>query len=99
MASSRTFYRNRITVEVLSEDPLSGDESLSDIAYLIDEGPCSGKVETTIENEKVDGPRMAQLLRDQASEPEFFKLDNEGNDLDDNEEKNAGLEDKETTHE
>jgi len=85
MASKRIFYRTIITSEVLSEEPLTGSESLSDIEYLIDVGSCSGKVETTVENEEVDGPRMAQLLQDQESDPDFFGLDETGNDLDDNE--------------
>lgn len=85
MASKRTFYRTVLTLEVLSEEPLTGEESLSDIEYSIDVGSCSGKVETTVENEQVDGPRMAQLLLDQASDPDFFGLDKQGNDLDDTE--------------
>jgi hypothetical protein len=86
MVSKRIFYRNVIAIEVLSEEPLSGNESLSDIAYLINEGPCSGKVETTIGNEQVDGRRMAQLLNAQESDTEFFGLDEEGRDVDDDEE-------------
>ena len=95
MASNRTFYRTVMTVEILSEAPLSGDESLSDIVYLIEDGPCSGKVETVTENEKVDGPRMAQLLQDQASDTAFFGLDEEGNDLDGDDEEELDSEGEE----
>ncbi|MBA2681101.1 MAG: hypothetical protein H0U76_22225 [Ktedonobacteraceae bacterium] len=89
MKPKRTFYRNIITVEVLSEEPLSGNESLSDIEYLINEGPCSGKVETTTDNEQVDGRRMAPLLQDQGSDTEFFGLDEQGRDVDGDEEEEA----------
>jgi len=89
MTSERPFYRNVITIEVLSEAPLGGEESLSYIESLIDVGACSGKVETTVENEQVDGRRMAQLLSDQESDPEFFGLDEDGNDLDDTEEEDG----------
>jgi hypothetical protein len=82
MTSKRAFYRNVIVIEVLSEEPLSGEESLSDIDRLIIAGPCSGKAETTRANEQVDGQRMAQLLAAQESDPGFFGLDEEGRDLD-----------------
>ena len=90
MTSKRTFYRTVKTIEVLSEEPLSGDESLSDIAYLIGPGPCSGKVETTTSNEQVDGRRMAQLLDAQGSDTEFFGLDEQGRDVDNDEEEEIG---------
>ena len=86
MTSKRIFYRTFMTIEVLSETPLTGDESLSDIERLITEGPCSGKVETIRENEPVDGQRMAQLLEDQAADATYFGLDVAGNDLNANEE-------------
>lgn len=86
MASKRTFYRNVFTIEILSEEPLSGEERLSDIEYLIGPGPCSGKIETTTDNEQVDGRDMARLLQDQGSEPGFFSLDEQGRDVDGDEE-------------
>jgi hypothetical protein len=79
--TNRKFYRTLITVEVLSEDPYQF-ESLSELAYDVDEGECSGK--TTIEKtEEIDGETMALLLMAQGSDPEFFRIDDEGNDTDD----------------
>lgn len=79
--TNRKFYRTIITVEVLSEDPYQC-ESLSELAYDVDEGECSGK--TTVEKtEEVDGTTMALLLMAQGSDPEFFRIDDEGNDTDD----------------
>jgi hypothetical protein len=89
--ASRVFYRTVITVEVLSEEPLTGNEGLSDIEYLINES-CSGRVETIVENEKIDGLRMAQLLFEHASDPLDFGLDEEGNDLGGSEEEEKGRE-------
>ncbi len=78
MPSKRPFYRNLLTIEILSEEPLRGDFNLYQMAYLITEGSCSGKVETSI---AVDSKKMAQLLRAQDTEPAYFGLDDNGNDL------------------
>lgn len=79
--TNRKFYKTVITVEVLSEDPYQF-ENLSELAYDVDEGDCSGK--TTIEKtEEVDGATMALLLAAQGSDSEFFRIDDEGNDIDD----------------
>jgi uncharacterized protein YuzB (UPF0349 family) len=83
--SKRAFYRNVITITILSEEPLEKEPSLSAIEYLITYGGCSGKTDTTISNEAVDGATMAKLLQEQHSDPSYFGLDDEGNDLDDEE--------------
>ena len=76
--SSRKFYRTVIQVEVLSEGPLTST-SLSDVAYAITDGDCSGKVEVQ-QIQEINGKRMAALLAGQSSDPGFFMLDDEGND-------------------
>lgn len=78
--SNRKFYRTVISVEVLSEEPYS-PESLESIAHDIIEGDCSGRW-NVVSSKEVDGAEMAQLLYEQASEPAFFQLDDDGNDLD-----------------
>ena len=70
------FYRTVIQVEVLSRDPLPRC-GLEHIAYLIDEGDCSGTVQTISEDE-VDGLTMARLLHEQGSDPEFLGLTEDG---------------------
>ena len=70
------FYRTVIQVEVLSHDPLP-ECGLEHIAYLIDEGDCSGTVQT-ISEEEVDGPTMVRLLQEQGSEPMFLGLTEDG---------------------
>lgn len=77
---SREFYRTVIHVEVLSEEPYVFTGNLVDVAADIITGDCSG-VARTIQEEKCNGARMAQLLLAQGSEPEFFQLDENGNDL------------------
>lgn len=78
--SSRTFHRTIITIEVLSEYPYSPDD-LDEVVSDITDGDCSGKWSVTSSDE-VDGPTMAKLLIGQESDPEFFQLDEDGNDTD-----------------
>lgn len=80
MASKRKFYRTTIVIEVLSEEPYTPD-SVQQIDYDIIEGDCSGQMFAG-KSFEVDGPTMAANLKAQGSDPEFFQLDDEGNDLD-----------------
>lgn len=66
-------------VEVLSEEPISDDVSLSVIDSWITEGDCSGRFLDTL-YEELDGKQAAAALIEQASEPSFFQIDEEGND-------------------
>lgn len=79
MASQRKFYHTKITVEILSEEPYTGNE-LADVAHDIIWGGCSGQI-TNISSETINGKQCADLLLQQASEPSFFQLDDEGNDV------------------
>ncbi len=81
MPSSRKFYRTVITVEVLSDLPLPDGLSLEAISNAIEQGDCSGRVITLLDNEPVDGFIMANLLQAQGSDPEFFGLTPEGEDI------------------
>lgn len=80
MPSSRTFYRQVVTVEILSETPIPDSLELEDIADEITNGAWSGNVEVTV-NEQIDGPRMAELLAAQGSDPAFLQLTDDGDDL------------------
>lgn len=77
---SRKFYRAVFKYEVLSEDPIE-DMSLGDIDYECREGQCSGQF-LGVTRQTVGGKKMAKLLMNQGSSPDFFRLDDEGNDLD-----------------
>lgn len=77
--STRKFHRTIITIEVLSEEPYN-PEDLNDVAHDITTGDCSGNWSIT-KQEVVDGETMAKLLIQQRSEPGFFQLDDEGNDI------------------
>ena len=79
MPSDRVFYRTVIEVEVLSEGPYMF-RILRDTAFDIMEGLCSGCCTVRVV-ESVDGLKMAGLLTSQGSDPGFFNLDSEGNEL------------------
>lgn len=73
-------HRTVIQVEILSESPWS-DADLHDLItvdYAITDGDCSGVVKT-MSREILTGKEMADALRDQGSDTEFFGLDEDGN--------------------
>ncbi len=84
MVSTRNFYRTVITVEVLSEEPFEF-RNLKDVHYAITDGDCSGSYGTT-SVETADGRRMAELLLNQGSDPDFFGLTEAGEDMDEDSE-------------
>ena len=73
------YHRTVLRVEVLSQEPL-GDMSLERIAEEITTGDYSGRVSTVYAIE-VSGPTMASLLTEQGSDPEFFGLDEHGQEV------------------
>ena len=81
MPSTRKFYRTLVTVEVLSEDKIPYPTSLEDVVREIMDGDYSGRVLSAFYGVK-SGPEIAKLLKSQGSSPEFFRLDDKGNDLD-----------------
>jgi hypothetical protein len=81
MPSKRKFYLTVFQVEVLSEDPLVADD-LDEIHSAITTGDCSGAVQR-LREETLDGPTTAAKLREQASDPGFFQLTDDGDDSQD----------------
>jgi predicted metal-binding protein len=75
--TERKFYKTTIVFEVLSEEPLSGDESLELLHYKITEGDCSGR-RISSNQEEINGKQAADALYAHGSEPSFFMLDDEG---------------------
>ena len=76
----RKFYKAVFQIEVLSEEPIP-DMSSEDIAYQTRDGHMSGHfLETT--RTTMTGKQLAEALGNQGSSPEFFRLDEDGNDID-----------------
>ena len=81
MTSKRKFYKTIITIEVLSESPVSETEvGISEIAYEITDGMWSGKMNFS-PCQEIDAVTAAKELIAQGTDPEFFQIDADGNDM------------------
>ena len=77
--TNRKFHKYVFRYEVLSEEPLD-DISLRDLQYLTYDGPCSGRM-LKPEHQILDGKQAADGLLEQGSDPDFFQLSSEGEEL------------------
>jgi len=77
--TKRIFYKTKIVIEILSEEPQSVN-SLADIEYDITEGNNSGSW-NVVETMELNGLACANELKSQGTDPEFFQIDDDGNDL------------------
>ena len=78
----KTIFRSFITLEVVSETPISDVISLSEIAQQCENGDYSGITDWQITNEPIVGFEAAEKLKEMGSDPEFFRMDKNGNYLD-----------------
>ncbi len=76
----RQFYRTTYTYTVLSENPMADSLSLTDIAYMTDEGDCVGRFGET-KTETLTSKEAADALNDAGSEPGFFMLNDDGEEI------------------
>lgn len=74
-----------LQVEILSEEYPHNLEMmpLSDIGYQIDEGDWSGSIKTVTFAKPITGKRAANAVKAQGSDPEFFQMDDKGNEIED----------------
>jgi len=79
--TSRTFYKKTFQIDVLSEEPIPDNVMLADINYNIVYGNWCGKF-TERSGMELDGIAVVEELEALGSEPGFFMLDDNGNDLD-----------------
>jgi hypothetical protein len=75
----KKFYRTIVEIEILSENPFPEGVTLEGIHNEITDGEWSGQYEVKL-TEEVDGPAMAKLLDKQGTDPQFFNLNDEGED-------------------
>jgi len=71
----RTFYRNVIQVEILSEEVYDPEKDLDEIYRDITDGECSGDVTVITSNQPLTARTCAELLIEQGSDPGFFGLE------------------------
>ena len=78
--SKRTFYKKRITVEFLAEDPFIDGCNLGALYNeAINGGYSMGIVSE--ENISLKGKQTAKELMKQGSDPSFFQLNEDGSDM------------------
>lgn len=78
----KTIYKNTVTIDILSDEPLSDDEiNLEHIKHQITEGDWSGDLKWGTKNLGIVGQRAASEIMLQGSDPEFFGMDEEGNEI------------------
>ena len=80
--TKRKFFKTVFQVTVLSEEKLVGPFGLDYLAEEVKEGEWSGEMKMLIHKE-INGKQAAKALLAQGSEPEFFQIDENGNDLED----------------
>lgn len=78
--SDRKFYRTLVKIEVLSEEPISSEIGIETLCAEITTGDYSGLVLWS-PGQEIDGKTAATALIGQGSDPSFFGLDEEGNDV------------------
>jgi hypothetical protein len=78
---TRKFFKTTYTVVVLSEDTPATNLPLEQLAYAITDGDCSGKVSDD-GGVLLTGPQAAAALIEQSSDPSFFRLTVDGEDMD-----------------
>ena len=80
--SKKTLYRTVIRVEILSENPFESNdlESINHEIHFADY-PVAAAV-NVVRNQKIVGKRAINLLKNHATDPAFFNMDEEGNDCD-----------------
>jgi hypothetical protein len=91
MLSDRTFRHMTIEIDILSDAPMiSNVELLSSLAHLCEaikdstDGQCDATWDVTCD-ETLDAVAAVNLALVRGSEPEYFGLDDYGNDVEDTE--------------
>lgn len=79
----KTIYRSVITLEVLSDEPIQDGMTLGDIIEEGDSGGFSIQHAYKVQNTQVVGIKAARLVKAQGSDTEFFGMNDDGDDIQD----------------
>lgn len=82
----KKIYRTLVTIEVLSEEPIEESMSLDDIEYECNSGSFSGVHDWKVRNEELVGQAAVDAVLAQGTSPDFFGMDENGNDISDEDE-------------
>lgn len=82
LGEKRRYFVTEITLQVLSEDePVPSNMDIAQVAEEMTDGDFSG-MEIKRDVREVSPAEMAAALRAQGSDPEFFRLSDDGTELD-----------------
>jgi hypothetical protein len=79
-------YKTLILLTVLSDRPLQEGMSIADIDAECEDGDFTGKTDWQEVNTVLEGKEAADAVRDTGSSTDFFQMDEDGNELNDDEE-------------
>lgn len=79
----KTIYKTVIQIEILSDEPIEAPETLTldQIDYEITGGAWSGDRKVTTANKPLKGVKAADAVLNQGSSPDFFQMDEAGNEI------------------
>jgi hypothetical protein len=77
----KKLYKTVIQIEVLSEDPILDTMSVQSIEDECDNGDYSGMHTWITTNEVLEGQAAADATMKQGSSPDFFGMDENGNEF------------------
>lgn len=80
--AKKKLYKSVLRVEILSEEPFPESVSLEDVKYEITDGHCSGILNWETHNSEIVGAEASKEVLNQGTDPEFFQMDEEGNEID-----------------
>lgn len=75
----RKFYKTVVTIEILGEEPWDG--SLETLNYDVTEGHFSAMMDDDVE--ELTAQEAVLECKRHGTDPEFFRLDDDGNDISD----------------
>ena len=78
----RKYYKTQILVEIVSEEPIDDGIGLGDLVRDCVDGPHSFEWNFVNNSEVITGQHASSILQHHGSDPEFFRLDDKGNELD-----------------
>lgn len=79
--AKKIIYKTVIMVEVLSEEPIDSSMSLDQIEEECNTGSFSGMHSIVVSNKPIKGLNAVKEMRKQGSDPDFFQMDENGNEI------------------
>lgn len=77
----KTLYKTVVVVEVLSEEPIGGKMTLSDVLYECEEGSMSMLTLDKVCDKPIKGVKAVKELDLHGTDYEFFGMDSKGNEI------------------